>query len=517
VIGQRSRSAREIERGCKVTRPKSFTIDRAICDPNLLGAALGDLGPWKTWLVVMKAAFALGLGTDEERELFEHVAGERPLPRRRVRELWCTVGRRGGKSRTAGALAVYQACFVQHNLAAGEVGYVLVLAASRDQAHVVFSYIKGFFDASPVLKQEVASITASEIRLKSGVIIATHANSFRSIRGRTLLAVILDEVSMWRDETSATPDLEVYRAVLPSLMTTGGMLIGISTPYRKVGLLYQKHRDNFGVDNDDVLVVQGESTKFNPTLSQSRIDAAIADDPEGARSEWEATWRADLAAFFDEQTIEAAIDHGRPLELPPRAHNTYQAFCDPSGGRHDAFTLAIAHCEGDELIVVDLVRGVKPPFDPHDVTKDYAALCREYRINEVQGDKYSAEWVTSAFENAGISYVPADKNKSELYLESLPLFTRAGISIPDHAPLLRELRLLERHTHKGGRDVVDHPRAGSDDLANALCGAAVLAQSPAFSYEGWITEEKPKDNPKEREERVRKLIELLKRGERIPF
>ena len=108
-----------------------------------------------------------------------------------------------------------------------------------------------------MLRKEIESITASEIRLKSGVIIGTHANSFRSIRGRTLLTVVFDEVALWRDEVSATPDIEVYRAALPALMTTKGMLIGISTPYRKIGLLHQKHRDHFGIDGDDVLVVQG--------------------------------------------------------------------------------------------------------------------------------------------------------------------------------------------------------------------------------------------------------------------
>lgn len=85
--------------------------------------------------------------------------------------------------------------------------------------------------------------------------------------------------------------------------------------------------------------------------------------------------------------------------------------------------------------------------------------------------------VVSAFREHGITYTPSDKSKSELYLEALPLFTRGAISIPDHAPLVRELRLLERQTHRGGRDTVDHPRRGSDDLANALCGCAALSSS----------------------------------------
>ena len=49
----------------------------------------------------------------------------------------------------------------------------------------------------------------------------------RAADGRTKVACVLDEVAFWRDETTATPDVETYRAVLPSLATTNGMLIGI--------------------------------------------------------------------------------------------------------------------------------------------------------------------------------------------------------------------------------------------------------------------------------------------------
>jgi len=42
------------------------------------------------------------------------------------------------------------------------------------------------------------------------------------------------------DEASASPDEEVYRAIKPGVATLpGGMLIGISTPYRKAGLLFK--------------------------------------------------------------------------------------------------------------------------------------------------------------------------------------------------------------------------------------------------------------------------------------
>ena len=85
----------------------AIPISEALADRNLLGAALGgDVASWRTWRVVLKAAFAEAL-TDEERALFAVVAGDRAPPLRRVRELWCgPIGRRSGKSRMAAAVAV---------------------------------------------------------------------------------------------------------------------------------------------------------------------------------------------------------------------------------------------------------------------------------------------------------------------------------------------------------------------------------------------------------------------------
>ena len=434
------------------------------------------------WLAVLKVAYALPLD-DDESAIFAAVAGDRAPPSKRVRELWAVVGRRAGKSRIAAALAVYSAAFLPHRLARGERGLVLVLAASRDQARVVFDFTRGFLEKSPVLRQEIEGITAYEIRLRNGVTIATHACSFRTVRGRTLLACIFDETAYWRDETSATPDVEVSRAILPAMMTTGGLLVSISTPYRRFGLLHAKHRDHYGVDGDDVLVVQGASTVFNPTLTAEQVGTIRAGDPEGASAELDAEFRSDLAAFLDDQTIDSAIDRDRPLELPPRTAHRYSAFVDPSGGRHDVFALCIGHKEG-ELFVADVVRGTRPPFDPQQVVKSYASLVREYRISHVRGDSYSAEWVASAFKDCGINYEPANKNKSALYLEALPLFTRGAISIPDFVPLLRELRLLERATHRGGRDSIDHPRNGSDDYANCVCGCAASINSYSYNWRG---------------------------------
>lgn len=468
---------------------KAARIDEALSDPQLLGAALGPVDTFKTWLAVLKAAFGLKLSRSEKR-IFEGVAGARGAPRERVRELWAVVGRRGGKSRMAAALATFVAAFVDHagKLAPGEVGYVLVLAPSVKQARLVFGYALAFLESSPVLRGLIQSTTAEEIRLAGNIVIATHPNSFRSVRGRTLLACIFDESAFWRDETSATPDVETYIAVLPSLASSAGMLIGISSAYRRLGLLHQKFRDHFGQDDAEVLVVKGSTETFNPTIDKRIIEAARKSDPSAAASEWDGEFRADISAFLDDATIDAAVDEARPLELPPRLGLDYVAFADASAGRHDAFTVCIGHRvgEGDEArFVVDVVRGRKAPFDPRSVAQEYAKLAGDYRCKKIVGDAFAGEWVSEAFRSAGIEYTRSDLPRSGLYLESLPQWMRGAVSIPNIPILIRELRLLERRTHRSGRDSVDHGAGGSDDFANAVAGA--LRQSGIGRRKGSTT------------------------------
>jgi hypothetical protein len=463
-------------------------IDEALENPRLLGAALGQLDSWMVWSVALRAAF--GLPLDElDRRVFRAIAGDRDLPKRRVQELWAVAGRRSGKSRIAAATAIYLALFVKHKLSPGEKGMVLVIAGTTDQAGVVFDYMRGFIEASPALAREVLAFKQREIVLKNGIVITVHSNSFRHVRGRTAVAIVLDEVSFWRDENTATPDREVYTAVKPMLSTTGGVLIGISTPYRKLGLLHAKWRDHFGVDANDILVIQGTTRVFNPTLSDAAITEQRLVDPTAADSEWDANFRTDIGAFLDDEMVDHAIEHGRPLELPPRAGVIYFAFVDASGAATggDSYTICIGHREGS-VCVIDAVRGTVGKFDPFEVTQAYAALCTAYGVNAVTGDNYAKEWVAGTWRKAGKTYNPSERVKGEIYLESLPIWARGLVRIPDHARLVRELRLLERHTHRSGRDTVGHPKNGRDDYANVVCGVINLltparpVEAPALPF-----------------------------------
>ena len=80
-----------------------ISIDEALRDPRLLGAALGDPATWQTWLALLRAAFGLPLDAEQAR-MFGELAGGRAAPSKRVRELWNIVGRQSGKSRMAAAV-----------------------------------------------------------------------------------------------------------------------------------------------------------------------------------------------------------------------------------------------------------------------------------------------------------------------------------------------------------------------------------------------------------------------------
>jgi hypothetical protein len=456
---------------------RTVPIDVALADRNLLGAALGNVSTWSTWIVVLKAAFGRSLSASE-RAVFDRVAGGRTPPSKPVRELWVVAGRGSGKSRVAGAISAYTATCLDHRrkLAPGEKGMVLTLSASKAQADTVHGYAEAFVMDSPLMRQRVRDVTTEQIRLDGDIVIGTHVNSYRTIRGRTLLACVFDEAAFWRDESSANPDAAVYTAVLPMLLRTGGMLIGISTPYRRVGLLHQKHRDCFGKDDPHVLVVQGATAVFNPTVDLAAIEAARRSDPHGAVSEWDAEFRSDLSAFLDDASIDAAVDHGRPRELPPREGVVYHAFTDATGGGPDAFTLCVGHLEG-ERFVCDVMRGSRAK-DVNATAVEYARVAREYGCRSITGDAYAKGWVSGAFLAAGLEYRRSARVRSDLYLDGLPMFLRGLVSIPDHHELVRELRLLERRAARSGKDAVDHGVGGHDDHANALFGALAVAAKP---------------------------------------
>jgi hypothetical protein len=191
-----------------------------------------------------------------------------------------------------------------------------------------------------------------------------------------------------------------------------------------------------------------------------------------------------LSTLLDPEAIAACVATN-VRERAPRADVSYVAFADPSGGRHDRFTLAIAHREHDQALL-DLIRAWAPPFNPSGVIAEAATLLKQYGVTRVESDRYSAEFAAEAFRANGIEHRAADRDRSGLYLELLPLVNSARAVLLDDPELLRELRGLERRRGHSGRDRVDHRAGASDDRANAAAGALVRAAERGTPFKYWV-------------------------------
>jgi hypothetical protein len=436
---------------------------------------------WRGWRTILKAAFALPMDVDEVA-FFREVAGGRDLPRRRVRELWLIVGRRGGKDSVASLIAVNAARFADCvALRPGERALVACFATDRDQAGIVHGYIRGYFEENAALRRWVVGdlprTYQGTLELTNRVEIKVATNNFRAPRGRAIPCAIFDECAYWRDENSATPDKETYRAVLPGMATIpDALLVGISSPYKQSGLLFEKYKNHFGRDSDDVLVIQASTRQMNPmidALAPGLIDRALEEDPEAAAAEWLAQFRKDLADYVPREVAEAAVMRGVPL-IPYAPGRGYVAFADPSGGSRDSFTLAIAHEERGRG-VLDLLRETRAPFAPGAVVEDYATTLRNYGLRRVTGDHYAGAWPADAFREHGVQYEISELTKNDVYREFLPHLNSGKVDLLDNPRLINQLCGLERRTVRGGRDSIDHAPLAHDDLINAAAGALVMA------------------------------------------
>jgi hypothetical protein len=431
---------------------------------------------WNPWRVVLKAAYALPM-TSAEREFFQSIAGGRDPPTRKVKELWIVAGRRAGKDSISSLIMAHTAALFSKGkrLRSGEVPLCVALACDRDQAKIVLNYTKSYFSDIPALKKLVRRETAAGLELTNHVEIATGTNSYRAVRGRPILCAVLDEAAFYRQEESALPDEETYKALIPGMLTLqpDAMLIGISTPYRKSGLLYRKHHDHFGKNSDDVLVIQAPSRTLNPTINQSDIDAALAEDPAHAAAEWLAEFRDDISGWATRELIEQSVDRDVPVR-PPLPDVQYFSFIDGSGGVRDSYCAAIAHNENN-VAILDCLIEIRAPFDPDSATTRVADVLKSYRCHSTVGDRYSAEWIVSAFKKCGITYRHSDRDRSAIYSDALPLFTTGRARLLDNKRLVVQLASLERKTSSMGKDRIDHGPGGHDDAANVASGAMVLA------------------------------------------
>lgn len=454
-----------------------MNIIEALHSDNCFRPLFKDVETWRSWEVYLRALFGLPIEEEKDRKLLKDCTGlEKCHDETQFRESFVICGRRSGKSFISSILSVWIATFKDWSkfLSAGERGYIFIIANDKSQARIVKNYVSGILKSNASFRRLVAKDLTWEIELKNQVSIMVKTCDFRTIRGYTLLCAILEEMAFYRSDESANPDKEILAAVRPSLATIpDSLLIGISTPYSRAGILFEMFKKHYGKVGGP-LIWRAATTLMNPTIDKSIIKDALADDPSAASAEWEAEFRSDIESFMPVEFVEAVVIPGR-FELPKVEGAEYFAFADPSGGRQDSFTLGIAHKDKGGMIILDVSREQRPPFQPKVVVKEFSETLRAYGVSEIESDRYAAEWVSEAFRDNEIEVKNSELSASEIYLSFLPLVANGTIELLDNKRLKSQLAGLERKVRPGGKDSITHYPGGHDDVANSAAGVCVMA------------------------------------------
>src|SRR6516165_9515412 len=210
-----------------------------------------------------------------------------------------------GKSFILALVACYLAVFKDWRpyLTAGELGTIRIIATDRAQAKVIFRYAKALLTQVPSIEELIVRTT------------------------------------------------EILTALRPAMATIpGAMLLCASSPYSRRGILWRAFKEHWGREDSPILVWRAPTRTMNQTIPQSLVDAALAEDPAKTAAEFLAEFRVDIETFVNREVVEAAVITGRH-ELAPVSGVNYLAFVDPSGSAADSFTLAVAHREGDTVIL----------------------------------------------------------------------------------------------------------------------------------------------------------------------
>ena len=260
----------------------SLTILDALTDRQLFGAlpTFRDLSTWSRWLVFLKATYGLALEAGEVDVFRRHTGRSvyRP-PVGGWPEAVCVTGRQSGKTRIAALVVDLEAVTAVPEADGTDLFALLIAQDHRAALRTLLAYARAPFEQVPILAQSLRDVPrTTTVRLSNGVTVAAYPCRPASVRGLRARVVVLDELAFYRTSENLPMDVEMLRAVRPTLATTGGKLVILSSPYGQSGALYELHRRHYGRDDSTTLIWQATASEMNPRpfVWTATVDSIVA-------------------------------------------------------------------------------------------------------------------------------------------------------------------------------------------------------------------------------------------------
>lgn len=374
-------------------------------------------------------------------------------------------GRRVGKSRTAGWLALWKAA----TFAGAEV---LVTAKAKRQSMEMFNQIVKEIENSRASKQQwgIVNKTRTEINFDNGsrilaLPVGRDGSNIRGYGGQDNM-VIVDEAAFIKDE--------IFQQVFSPMMAVGdGDFILLSTPFGKNGFLYQRFNDG------DWYTMQ-VPTSANPLVDESFVD-------EQRRNLTNTQFKQEILGQFVEsvdsfftrdELISCGVEHvtqesditylGVDLAASGSDESVYVCIDDDGNVFH------IEHTQEKPMTdAMGRIRELDTFHNFNTVVIDSTSLGQGVvdQVKESLGSKVQGFKFTNPKKQDLYNTLKQALQNEEIEFEYVP-----GKDDQPGNKMVTQCLELERSFTSGGTMRIEHPPNGHDDFSDALA-LAVWARS----------------------------------------
>ena len=428
--------------------------------------------------------------TVEEQELAVKLfkcTPDKKIPRIARRNICLLFGRGSGKSSFGSWLAIYKA-FTSDvtKCGKGDTPTVAFIAPDRATAKEVgISMVFANLADNPKLSKYIVSKDENEasvtIKRPDGreVLIKAFAasKSGRTVRGRSLIAVIFDEAQHFNSGGSAgyvVNDKDMYEAVTPRLLP-GGSVLFISTPWPSENIMSDYMEKNLGDPRFALCAIAPTllMRPDRPDVAESRA-IMMEHDPINAAREYDCDINGfSVSNYFSADCIQESIDE--ELDVTPNPKFPTVAAAD-FGFKHDSSTLCIVQWDGRKYKLVRLVE-ISPKkgkaLIPSEVVAEFAAHIKEFGCVSVLSDGYQEDSIQEHLRNHELNLDRAPygvSGKMMTHTRAKAVLHEGWCALPNNKRLIRQMCQLVARPTQGGMMQFKSPRRigeGHGDLVSS--------------------------------------------------
>jgi hypothetical protein len=427
-------------------------------------------------------------------------------------EVICMLGKGSGKDHCARISIAYTAYLLHclkdplgyYGKAKGVYIDLLNLAVNAQQAQrVFFEPLKNLLLSSPYFNQVGFEPRVSEIFFFSRPVrcFSGHSES-EGWEGYEVLSIILDEISAFKTDAETKGEIRskgsasaIYNMSKLSVMSRFpevGKVILLSFPRYKGDFIQQRYFGSRDKEEPKTWSIKAATWEVNPTIKREQLESEYIRNPIEARARFECEPpNMEDAYFRDPDLVRKAFMYS---EQPLDEDGIYKPWFNNQDGhrryihidlglKRDRSALCMSHCAGFKelktsmgvevlpVVNVDLIHSweASPGAEINfaSVRQMIVELCRKFDVAQVTFDRWQSIEMIQSLRSMGINADFHSVKKTDYDTLTSAIYDTRIRGYWNE--LLVEEELLKLRLYSNNK--IDHPNAGSKDLADALAGS----------------------------------------------